>query len=142
MFFQQDNMEHIPVAIWWALITMTTVGYGDFHPISIGGYIVGGLCILSGILIIAIPTAIIVNNFGRLYNTFKACQNLGDREMKQQHSQSELRQNGTLKLDTSKRRKPINCLKGQSRVGDAECLREVELDETKVNNNAGCSSSR
>ena len=140
MFFQQDNMGHIPVAIWWALVTMTTVGYGDFHPISTGGYIIGSLCTLSGIIIIAMPTPIIVQNFSRLYSTFKACQRLANRDMQQHHSQSELRQNSKLKLYAAKRSSSANCLKAQTHGGDDECLWEVELDQMNVNNHAGCSS--
>lgn len=42
---------------------MTTVGYGDYHPVTAPGYIVGALCAVSGIIISALPVAIIGNNF-------------------------------------------------------------------------------
>ena len=74
-----DNISNIPLGIWWAMITMMTVGYGDVQPISGGGYVVASLCAVTGILIIALPTPIIVNNFSRLYDTFRVCEQLANR---------------------------------------------------------------
>ena len=54
-------------AQWWALITMATVGYGDFVPTTDAGRIVGILCALFGIVIVAMITAIIISNFMQLY---------------------------------------------------------------------------
>lgn len=48
---------------WWAIVTMTTVGYGDFYPSTAGGYFVGVMCALSGILLTALPIAIIGSKF-------------------------------------------------------------------------------
>lgn len=54
--------------MWWAIITMTTVGYGDIHPSSVAGYIVGVFCALSGLLLLAMPVAIIASNFSEYYS--------------------------------------------------------------------------
>jgi voltage-gated potassium channel Kch len=48
------DFDSIPRAMWWAIVTMTTVGYGDHVPQTVGGQLVGSLCALSGILIIAL----------------------------------------------------------------------------------------
>ncbi|KAK3096031.1 hypothetical protein FSP39_022180, partial [Pinctada imbricata] len=50
-------------AIWWALVTMTTVGYGDFTPKTPAGRCFGSIAAVSGILILAMPIAIVTSNF-------------------------------------------------------------------------------
>lgn len=60
---QPDGFGSIPRALWWAVITLTTVGYGDVSPVTPLGKLVGSVMAVSGILLIAMPTGIIAAAF-------------------------------------------------------------------------------
>ena len=74
-FFEQSaHFNSVAIAIWWAVITLTTVGYGDFYPTTPLGYIVGGACSICGLLLLSMPIAIIATNFNNYYNKNKTRQ--------------------------------------------------------------------
>ena len=56
---QPEQFSSIPEAMWWGVVTLTTLGYGDVYPVTLLGRIMGGVFALSGILLIALPTAIL-----------------------------------------------------------------------------------
>ena len=55
---------------WWAIVTMTTVGYGDCSPITAGGKVVGGVVCVGGIILIAMPITVIGSNFAKMVELF------------------------------------------------------------------------
>ncbi len=62
---QPDKFGSIPEAAWWSIATLTTVGYGDVVPITAMGRVVGGLTMIIGLSILALPVAIISTGFAQ-----------------------------------------------------------------------------
>ena len=60
---QPDKFSSIPAAIWWAMMTVTTVGYGDIYPITPPGKFLGSFITLAGVLLLALPSAILATGF-------------------------------------------------------------------------------
>jgi len=60
---QPGQFGSIPAALWWAIATVTTVGYGDVVPITDLGRVVGGLTMIFGLVMFALPVGIIASGF-------------------------------------------------------------------------------
>ena len=60
---QPDKFGSIPAAMWWGIVTLTTVGYGDVTPITFWGKVMGGLTAVLGVCMFAIPVGIIASAF-------------------------------------------------------------------------------
>ena len=63
----EGEFMSIPHSMWWAVETMSTVGYGDIVPITPLGRLVSALCALCGIVLFCLPTPILVANFLKHY---------------------------------------------------------------------------
>lgn len=68
-FFERESQPvafgSIPAAMWWAFATLTTVGYGDVTPITVGGKIFGALITVIGIGMVALPTGILASGYAQ-----------------------------------------------------------------------------
>ncbi|GFR87394.1 voltage gated potassium channel [Elysia marginata] len=64
----QDDFSSIPKCFWWAVITMTTVGYGDMSPVTPWGYLVGSITSIAGVLMVGFAVPVLVNNFIMYYS--------------------------------------------------------------------------
>jgi len=60
---QPKVFSSIPAAMWWAVVTMTTVGYGDIYPVTVLGRFLAGITALLGIAAFALPTSILGAGF-------------------------------------------------------------------------------
>lgn len=60
---QPEGFGSIPRAMWWAVATLTTVGYGDVVPVTALGKVCAGLTAITGISVIAMPTGILAAAF-------------------------------------------------------------------------------
>lgn len=60
---QPEVFENAFSGLWWAIVTVTTVGYGDVHPITVIGRVMGSIIAILGIALIAVPTGIITAGF-------------------------------------------------------------------------------
>ena len=60
---QPEAFPNILASFWWAIATLTTVGYGDVYPVTALGKILSGIIALLGIGLVALPTGIISSGF-------------------------------------------------------------------------------
>ncbi len=65
---QPEAFTNIVTSIWWAVATLTTVGYGDIYPITPLGRVLAGIVAISGIGLVALPTGILGSSFLEEYN--------------------------------------------------------------------------
>lgn len=63
---QPDKFGSIFQCLWWAVVTLTTVGYGDVYPITVGGKLFTGLVLLVGLGIVAVPSGLVASGLTAL----------------------------------------------------------------------------
>ncbi|MFT5822506.1 MAG: voltage-gated potassium channel [Crocinitomix sp.] len=74
----EDGFTSIPRSIYWAIVTLTTVGYGDIYPVTALGQFIASIVMIMGYAIIAVPTGIVTNELIKVENedniSTKACE--------------------------------------------------------------------
>lgn len=68
---KKDSFSSIPASAWFVIVSLTNVGYGDMVPVTIMGKVLGALCTLAGVLVIALPSPVIVTKFLLYYEKKK-----------------------------------------------------------------------
>ena len=61
------DFNSIMTGCWWALVTITTLGYGDLTPVTVGGKVLGSVLLTFGMVFLTLPMTIIVSKFGQVY---------------------------------------------------------------------------
>jgi voltage-gated potassium channel len=78
---QPDKLPNIGAALWWSIVTITTVGYGDVYPVTPLGKVIGVFTTLIGVLMIALPTGVFgaafVQELDRKKRERKTCPHCG-----------------------------------------------------------------
>lgn len=70
-FFQDSTITNAFIAMYWALITLTTVGYGNYVPDTAIGHVIAGACAICGVLFLSLPIGVIASSFHTFYNYHK-----------------------------------------------------------------------
>jgi voltage-gated potassium channel len=77
---RKNGFDSIPHSIYWAIVTLTTVGYGDISPHTWAGQLLASIIMILGYGIIAVPTGIVTSEMTKKHNTSntKVCQNCNE----------------------------------------------------------------
>lgn len=96
---QPEVFGSIPACMWWALVTLTTVGYGDMVPLTMAGKLFGVLVMISGVGIAAMPAGIFASSFVQLIREQERQRRKAYRQGKALETAAELSSDGALSVD-------------------------------------------
>jgi hypothetical protein len=84
--FRDSRFVSMGQSMWWGIVSMAAVGYGDFVPITTWGKFVGSVTMVAGVVFVAMPIAVIGANYTQVIETTQAVRNqsVEDRVMRQQ----------------------------------------------------------
>ncbi len=118
---QPDVFSSIPATMWWAVITLTTVGYGDVVPITDLGKVIGGLIAVLGIFFYALPTAVLGAGF--VEEMEKRRDHEKERKELREMRKKEEKRKWSRKLDKMRDRRAGKKGKGGGEGRETECPR-------------------
>ncbi|XP_015262043.1 PREDICTED: potassium voltage-gated channel subfamily C member 4 [Gekko japonicus] len=133
---EHTHFKNIPIGFWWAVVTMTTLGYGDMYPKTWSGMLVGALCALAGVLTIAMPVPVIVNNFGMYYSLAMAKQKLPKKKKKHIPRPAPLDSPAYCKSEDNSPRNSIQSYNSPLAAATAAGMGERKRSDTKQNGDA------
>ena len=98
---KEHHFKDIPTGIWFGIITMTTVGYGDIIPVSIGGKSLSIICAVCGVLLLGISAPTLVHNFLTYFNLLRYMEEKENQFMKDMKKYDDLNKRVTYDIDFS-----------------------------------------
>lgn len=131
---QPEVFESIPKAMWWAVVTLTTVGYGDVIPITTGGKVLGAVITILGVGLAALPAGILASGLASELNQ--------RREELEQHFREMLVEDDMdlvhNQIKIEQMRKELRLSKEQAQDIVLQVLREQSLDRREKELNKKC----
>lgn len=98
--FEKDEsgtaFDSIPATFWWGIATLTTVGYGDMTPQTIGGKFIASIGCVTGVMVMALPVSVLVDHFTEAYKKIVKRTAVGDEN-------NGIVANGTIPVNKTKR---------------------------------------
>lgn len=85
-----SHVKNIFDGIWWSVVTLTTIGYGDIYPITFSGRVLGMVLAFVGIGLVALPTGILTSGFIRALRSEKKISQLADDVEEEEKEQDEI----------------------------------------------------
>jgi hypothetical protein len=120
---QVSPFTSVGVTMYYIIVTMTTLGYGDLYPTSAGGRALASIAAFTGILFIALPTSVIGTNFSEAYSKYKKVRETLEHEKREMELYAAQRQKA--------RRRRLERKKGK--VGMSQTFKNL-ISTTAINN--------
>jgi voltage-gated potassium channel len=114
---QPDTFGDLPSALWWVVVTLSTVGYGDAVPLTVLGRILGAVIMMLGIGMVALPAGMLASRFSEVMHR--------QQDLFRQFAEHEIRSHGKVAEEVSEvRRQELFISRGEARSIVADCIQQ------------------